>query len=380
MASMDNPHPLLDPLSDQQQRLVDVVAEAFLAEEYQWPFFDYVQGTLDDEALDAIEILQSFPTFSRWGYGAVAWNRNDSAESEVALTVVGMYHSSGLRQYVPVFFQLVDYLAARRREARPQRRGVRNPNVTSAEFDEYWRAGRHLRLSPRLSAQLKEHEPPTRFGGGSFNPDGTWTTGVARQLLPFEGLETIEDYVGRLEGWLGDPPPALPPALPSPLSLAAALDYLNVVWRLTHNGERLFTFASAERTTRLAFDIQTSEEFAAHLSAFADILREANKRVRSEARRKHRGRPLGRIEADVTNRLEADATVRATEAVRMLEVIITLRDSDQHGAATARAVDAFRELHVPYPPTDWNSSWRTVSGQAVAALNALREELASISE
>ena len=74
---MNDPHPLLAPLDAQQKRLVDVVADAFLAEEYQWPFFDYVQGTLDNEALDAIEILQSFPTFSRWGYGAVAWNRND---------------------------------------------------------------------------------------------------------------------------------------------------------------------------------------------------------------------------------------------------------------------------------------------------------------
>jgi hypothetical protein len=249
-----------------------------------------------------------------------------------------MSHSSGLRQYVPVFFHLVDYLAARRREARPQRRGVRNPNVTSAQFDEYWRAGRRLSLSPRLSAQLKEHEPPTRFGGGSFNADGTWTTGVARQLLPFEGLETIEDYVLRLEQWLGETPPALPPILPSPLSLAAALDYLNVVWRLTHTGERLFAFSSAERTTRLAFDVQTPEEFAAHLSAFADILREANRRVKAEPQKKHRDRPLARIEADIAARLEADSVARATEAVRMLELVIALRDSDQHGAATARGV------------------------------------------
>jgi hypothetical protein len=198
--------------------------------------------------------------------------------------------------------------------------------------------------------------------------------------LPFEGLETIEDYVLRLEDWLGGTPPALPPILPSPLSLAAALDYLNVVWRLTHAGERLFAFSSAERTTRLAFDVQTSEEFAAHLSAFADILREANRRVKAESQKKHRDRPLARIETDIAARLEADSVARATEAIRMLELVIALRDSDQHGASTARAVAAFRELRVTYPPTDWNTSWRVLSAQAVDALNAIREELASVSE
>src|SRR4051812_32174130 len=76
--STERRHPLLEPLNAEQQRLVDVVAEAFLAEEYRWPYFDYVEGALDDEGLDAIEVLGSFPSIGRWGYGAVSWNRNNS--------------------------------------------------------------------------------------------------------------------------------------------------------------------------------------------------------------------------------------------------------------------------------------------------------------
>jgi hypothetical protein len=123
---MDNPNPLLAPLDAAQRRLVDAVAGAFLTADYQWPFFDYVEGILDDASLDAVEVLQSFPTIGRWGYGAIAWNRNNSADSEVALTVVGMSHTASLRDYVPVFFALVDYLAERRRQARPRPREVRN--------------------------------------------------------------------------------------------------------------------------------------------------------------------------------------------------------------------------------------------------------------
>ena len=381
-SAMAAPHPLLAPLAPEQQLVVDSVAEAFLIEDCQWPFYDYVEGVLEEAGLDAIEVLHSFPTIGRWGYSAVAWNRNDSADSEVALTVVGMSHTSALRANVPVFFALLDYLAQRRRQVRPRPREVRNANVTSAEFDEHWRSGRRLSLSPRLTAQLREHEPGIGWSSRSLNPeDGSWTTNVSRQILRFEGLKSLEDYIERLEGLIFEPAPALPPILPSPLSLAAALDYLNVVWRLTHDRQRLFRFTLAERTTRLAFDVQTPEEFAAHVSAFSDILREANKQLDTEPARRERSRPLARIEADVVGRLLGqDAAARAGEAIRTLESIIALRDADQHGEASGRAVTAHRELRITYPTTDWRSAWEIVSTQAVNALSALREEIEAIAE
>lgn len=106
------PHLLLAPLSAEQQLVVDLLAEAFLAEDYQWPVYDHLEWQLDQRDLDTIKILQSFPSIGAWNYGAIAWNGNDSGEAEVALTVVGMWHAKALREYVPVFFELIDFLAA----------------------------------------------------------------------------------------------------------------------------------------------------------------------------------------------------------------------------------------------------------------------------
>jgi hypothetical protein len=373
---MTEAHPLLAPLTEDQRHLVDVVAEAFTREDYEWPFFDYVEGILDYEGRNAIEVLQSFPTIGRFSYGAVVWSRNDSREAEVGLTVVGMSHSSGLRGYVPAFFELVDYLAARRRQMPPKPRQVRNLTVSSEEFDQYWKGGRRLGLSARLTAKLKEHEPAVDWGTGSFDPDdGSWTTTPSRRIFQFEGMTTIEEYVERLEEFMVEPAPALPPILPSPLSLAATLDYLNVVWQLTHERARLFDFAKAERVTRLAFDVQTQDEFAAHLSALADVLREADKRLDVPVLRKERGRVLAKLQADIASRVDADGADRVAEAISTLRNVVTLRDAEQHGDAGARGVVAYRELRVAYPPTDWRAAWSVVSTHAISALNVLREEL-----
>src|SRR5439155_3625762 len=125
------------------------------------------------------------------------------------------------------FFELVDYLAARRKERPTARRAVVRLTVTSDEFRQHWFGTRRSAFLPRLVLQLMQHEHPLRLGSGGYNAeDGSWSTDVTRWILPFAGLETIEGYVVALEELLGRPP-ALAPVLPSPLSLSASLDFLN---------------------------------------------------------------------------------------------------------------------------------------------------------
>lgn len=98
--------PLLAPLSEEQQRLVDRVAEAFLRSGYQWPFYSYLEWVYDAEGDDAWVILQSFPQLGRFGYGPVWWVRGSpnvrpGPEAEVALTILGMSHAEQLRPHIP---------------------------------------------------------------------------------------------------------------------------------------------------------------------------------------------------------------------------------------------------------------------------------------
>jgi hypothetical protein len=372
---------LLDPLRDDQQLLVDAIADGFSGADYEWPFWDYVDWRLEQEGVDAWDAFQSLPTIGQVGYGAVSWSRTGTvrpnASDEVKLTVVGFAHSQSLRQYTDVFLFLLNQMIETRAAQRAKPRSVREASLSSGDFAEFWRATRHVHLpSPRLTWELVNQEPRLSWGGQPPS-EGSWMRTVAPGIREFAGVTSLADYVDRLEALLSPPPAPLPALVPSPLSLAAAIDYLNAIWQLTHDGARLFHLTGAERTTRLAFDIQTADEFAGQLSALTDLLRTADQRVEARPTRRGRNRTLARVEADLGAHLPAEGLARATEAISVLELITALRDAGQHGEAAVRGVAAYASLGLTYPPPDWRTAWTSVSVRAVSALNAIREELAA---
>ncbi len=140
---------LSDPLSPDQQRVVDLVGAAFLGLGNEWPVFDYVEGVLDSESKDAWSILQTFPEISGWHYGAVHWLRGaagmqPSPETPIGLTVVGLSNCAPLRQHVDTFFFLVDFLTNRRKQTPPTPQQPRQLTVTSDDFAVAWKASRRL--------------------------------------------------------------------------------------------------------------------------------------------------------------------------------------------------------------------------------------------
>jgi hypothetical protein len=122
-------------------------------------------------------------------------------------------------------------------------------------------------------------------------------------------------------------------------------------------------------------DVWTREEFEARLSVLCDLLRHADRRASAKPGRKDRTRRLAAIEASIAQRVQQDSRPRVSTAINVLEAIVSLRDSGQHGAASHQGVPAIRRLGLNYPVTDWTNSWQIVSARTAEALGVLRDEL-----
>ncbi|MFE9958942.1 hypothetical protein [Micromonospora sp. NPDC005299] len=120
----------------------------------------------------------------------------------------------------------------------------------------------------RLLPGIIRGEPSTWLSTGGVGNEVWKPTPFVRR---FRNVSSVDEYLHRLRAWLE---PAAQPAavVTSPLSLVAALDYLDVVWRLRFDAG-LLVVPSAERAARLAFDATTAEELDNRLSALGEMFK-----------------------------------------------------------------------------------------------------------
>jgi hypothetical protein len=73
-----------------------------------------------------------------------------------------------------------------------------------------------------------------------------------------------------------------------------------------------------------------------------------------------------------------ESQARIESAVAVLHGVIDVRDAGQHGAAGAKGAKALAALGVGYPPPSWRAAWSLIGVRTVEALEALREELGTL--
>jgi hypothetical protein len=377
---------LLDQLEPDQQWLVDLVAEGYDADGH-WPIFDYLEGKFDSQRKDAWETLYSLPRVGQWTYGPAWWvgmNQpfKPAPQAEIELTILGMHHSSLLKDQVPIFLATLRYMVELQRGVPPLRREPRRVVLDPANVLLMLRAVERRHLLPESMARLPtlwKHEPPTLAGGVTGGQTGGWTYTIPRTVLDYEGVSTIEEYIDRLEAQTAIPSTPVAEATPSPLSLVSSLDYLDMAWRVAHH-TALFSYPSAERAAKLAYPAATPEELDSRLTALGEILRTANTTVRAggvKLATPTREEPLAPLRDFLTRQTALDQT-RIAAALTTLEAALSVRDAAQHAEAGGRAVVALAEqFNLAHPIIDPAAAWAVITSRIVSAITAIREELAA---
>ncbi len=375
---------LVDPVSEDIRALLCQIADPW-TKSRRWPVWQYVRGCLDEAGIDADRVWREMPTWDRNYRAAQALDSFGSQtpldEQRVALSVHGWVHSGHeTSDYVIRLF-----LSAIQLGHQAQRSAPLDPDhVRDVQLDGprlFAQADQALDGRPTGGRDVLPHvlsmEPPTwgslsvsRESDSSF-PDA-WTWGVTRlRLEPFAQSKTGWDYLATLQEQVAAPSRATIRAS-DPLTLPRALDHIDVVWQLTHEGQHLVQLRKANAVAELGLGANSGEEFQARLSALADVLLAFD--VQGEGKSDRRKRSLTVLRERLASCLESDqvALREMGEQVDQLNAIVDVRHGQQHSdSAITRAAEAAARLGVSTSGGDWETAWEQVRGVAAQSILAL---------
>lgn len=370
----------LTPLTSEQRFFVTCIWKPFLQYQ-QWPIFDYVEAECDKQELDARQVLASLPELPLPGvagfrYGLVWYNSHmPAADTPLQLRVLGLWHLGEplALSIADDFLRVLNYLIECRLSAPYDPFRLATVTVASSKI-----AARFPDTAPVLATFLPDllpHEPTTWQGVVHTDTSGGWKIDLFRSILKYQGLNTVVDYLERVNEQFTPQQAAPAPAIPSPLDLAATLDYFNVVWQLHFDPKNpIIRLFGAERTARLVYDVGTAEEFSAQVSSLADILK--NMQVGG-----HGKTPLARLQASLKSALPEGSATRIDAAIETLRHVADVRNAlFQHSGTEYRGVNALTQLGIEYPVLDWQSAWVAIQRRSIDAFSALREEIQQFHE
>jgi hypothetical protein len=382
---------LFAPLTQEQQRAVDVTAHAFFTNDQRWPTFQHVEALLDSERLDAKAILATFPFSSgsvRYGaFTSLAWSGNLQDDSNLELTLLGLHHYrgpfAGMRDALERdILRLLQVFIDARRQFLPPPTRVEYLQLTSDDALTALvrlRGVAHALPSPAVLASFVASEPAffASIGGSSGDAAGTaftWT--ITRRVLNYDGVDLdMAKYVLAIVDKHYTPPVPGGRVLPSPLSLPSSLGYLDTEWRLAHGSDtHLVVLPSPERAASLAFDAATREEFLERISSLADVLKCLSVPAGGDPKGGH---ALERLRAYLVWRLPPESHDQLSRAIDQLAFINDIRNAGGHAAAEAKGARAYRALGIPLPTTEWPAAWQTVRTATIEALDIIRDEVLS---
>ena len=369
---------LLDPLPEDALSFLRVAADGFAAARGCWPCWQWVRQQLwNRHDLDAELILGGLPTWeydyrpARLGYRGQPIPK---ITDEVPLSIHGMAYVSPA---VPAVGQLVDaFLSALRTAAVMQRNISPEPTrptelkVPGEDFTRTVNMAAGTGLSAAQLFAVLGGEPATWLGLNQHDGNWAWDLTSVR-LAPYAEIQTIEDYLARLDVLVALPQsPALPEYLP-PMALPEAFDHLGLSWRIA-TGQRLFQVPRAAIPAKLTQAASSQEEFESRCSALCDMLKSFDFPAE--------GGSLNNMKGRLSDLLGEEASGRAGAEVDRLRWIFELRAGQQHHGADTRAERARTALGLAQFGADWAGAWDHMRATVVQALTIIREEISSLTD
>jgi hypothetical protein len=384
------PRALREPLSPEQHHLLQAIFEPF-DQTGSWPIWQYVDLTLDGRfGLDARDVLASLPVArdpnpARWSSRyELTWRMDSHMEpqpdSRIALTVAGLRYMPQAESLLGAFLTAVQYLVERQRDLVPSPDTVVEATVTSEEIaKQILTASIAGTSAPPVDAtmlkvrQVLGHEP--FLWSAISQPDPAkpdWTLQVPAVLRGYRDVTTIDDYLDRLLELVAPAGTEAPVAWsPGALDIPNAVGYLDAVWK-NRTGSRLFVNLDPASIARLTQGCSSEDEFNSLMTALADVL---GRVVRPGQAAPPQQTALETVRDYLASALDGDAADRVTGALDRLIRLRRIRVSAQHSDARHRAVTAFQEIGLPFPPHSWEHAWAHIAVQARSALDVIREEI-----
>jgi hypothetical protein len=327
--------------------------------------------------LDAEEILLGMPTWEHNYRPVRAGSRGQlvpKIADEVPLTIHGMAYVSPA---VPDIQRLVDAFLAALRTAAIMQRGIKPEptrptelKVPAPEFTRTVNMGTGTSLSPDQLFEVLRGEPATWHGISQQGGEWAWDLTSAR-LAPYAGVQTIDEYLSRLDAQVALPEqPEFPEHLP-PMALPDAFDHLGLAWRIA-TGQHLFRIPRAAVAAKLTLPAASAEEFESRCSALCDMVKSFDFPAGGGSLNNMKGR-LGEL-------LGTEESARACAAVDVLRMIFDLRAAQQHQGADTRAVRARTALGLARFGSDWAGAWNHLRATVVQALTVIREEISPLTD
>lgn len=380
---------LREPLSVDQLRLLQVIFEPF-DQTGDWPLWQYVELTMDSRHdVDAGDALRSLPLVrhpspAMWSSKyELVWHQNAGQplpQHPLGLTVAGLRYLQEAEPLVGAFLETILFLVDQQRKVVPSPHEMVEATVSRGAIEDHLltasiagRSGPPVAALMRKLRQALGHEP---FLYGSVQqPDPAaeeWTVQAPAALRAYRGITCVDDYLDRLVAEVAPPEQPSAPASSGPLDIPYAVGYLDAVWK-SKTGSHLFVNLDPASVARLTLACGGEEEFNSLMSALADVLGQVV--VPGKASPPKKGGALEPVRDYLMSELDPDVADRVDSAVGTLIRLRQIRVSQQHSDARHKAVEAFREIGLPFPPPSWDYAWMHIAVMARGALDVIREEV-----